>query len=68
MHDKLFNKVNAIDTGGFVPESQYSTDKSGLEKKINDGDKNIPDSNGLVKKIIMLRSLRLKIKQLVLMV
>ena len=39
--------VNAIDTNGFVLKTQYNTDKSRLEKKINDADKNIPDTNGL---------------------
>ena len=52
---KLFTKVNAIDTSGFVSKTQYNTNKSGLEKKINDGNKNKTDRNGLVKKMIMLR-------------
>ena len=31
-------KVNAIDTSGFVLKTQYNTDKSNLEKKIDDAD------------------------------
>ena len=47
-YDKLVAKVNNIDTSGFILQTQYSTDKSDLEKKISDGDKTIPDSSGLV--------------------
>ena len=50
LYDKLVIKVNAIDTGVFVLKTQYDTDKSGLEKKINDADKKISDTSGLVKK------------------
>ena len=32
-------KVNAIDTNGFELKTNYDTDKSDLEKKINDADK-----------------------------
>ena len=31
-------KVNAIDTSGFVLKTQYNTNKSNLEKKIDDAD------------------------------
>ena len=31
-------KVNAIDTSGFVLKTQYNTDMSNLEKKIDDAD------------------------------
>ena len=41
-YDKLVTK--------FVLKTQYNTDKPGLEKKINDADKKIPDTSGLVKK------------------
>ena len=34
VYDKLFAKVNAIDTSRFVIKAQYSTDKSDLEKKL----------------------------------
>ena len=36
---KLVNEVNTIDTRGFALSTQYNTDKSGLEKKIDDNDK-----------------------------
>ena len=48
--DKLVAKVNNIDTSGFVSKTKYDTDKSDLEKKITDADKEIPDTSGLVKK------------------
>ena len=35
----------------FVLKIQYNTDKSGLEKKIDDAGKKIPDTSGLVKNI-----------------
>ena len=50
VYDKLIAKVNAIDTSGFVLKTHYKTDKSDLEKKINDVDKKIPDTSELVKK------------------
>ena len=49
MYDKVVAKVNAIDNSGFVLKTQYNTDKSGLEKKIDDADKKISDTSGLVK-------------------
>ena len=58
MYDKLVTEVNIIDTSGFVLNTQYDTDKWGLEKKIS-------NTIGLIKKqIIMLRQLRLKVKRL----
>ena len=50
MYDNLVAKVSNIDTSGFVVKTKYDTDKSSLEKKINDADKNIPSTSGLVKK------------------
>ena len=38
MYDELATRVNVIDTKGFVLKTQYNTDNSGLEKKINDAD------------------------------
>ena len=55
--DEIVTKVNAIDTSRFVLKTQYNTDKSGLENKIDVADK----------QIIMLRSLTLKVKYLVLL-
>ena len=43
VYDKLFAKVNSINTSGFVLKTKYDTDKSELENKI-------PDTSGLVKK------------------
>ena len=43
MYDKLVEKVNNIDTSGFVLKTKCDTDKSVLERKI-------PDTSGLVKK------------------
>ena len=47
VYDKLIIKLNAIDTkiestSGLVTESQYDSDKQGLEKKIEDNTKKIP--------------------------
>ena len=41
MHDKLVEKVNKIDTSGFVLKIKYETDKSELEKKTS----NVTDCN-----------------------
>ena len=39
-YDKLVAKVDNIDTTAFVLKTTYDTDKSVLEKKITDADKN----------------------------
>ena len=64
MYDKLVMKVKVIDNNGFLLKTQYNTDKSGLEKKIDDADKKYLMLVGLLKK---LRSLRLKLKYLLLL-
>ena len=51
VYDKLFPKVNNIDTSGFVLKTKYTADKSDLEKKISDTVKKIPDTRELVKKL-----------------
>ena len=51
MYGKLVTEVNNIDTSGFLLKTKYNTDKSDLEKKINDADKKIPDTSRLVKKV-----------------
>ena len=51
-YDKLAEKANNIDTTGFVLKTTYDTDKSDLEKKINDAEKKISDPSDLVKKQI----------------
>ena len=43
VYDKLVEKVNNIDTSGFVLKTKYGTDKSEREKKN-------PDTSDLVKK------------------
>ena len=50
MFGKLVTKVNTIGTSGFVLKTQYNTDNSGLEQKIDEADKEIPDTSGFVKK------------------
>ena len=50
VYDKLVAKVNFIDISGFVLKTKYDTDKSNLENKISNADKNIPDTSGLAKK------------------
>ena len=47
LYDKLVTKVNGIDSSGFAVKTQYDTEKSGLEKKINDAEKKVPDTSGL---------------------
>ena len=44
MYDKLVEKVNNIDTGGFILKAKYDTDKKEVENKI-------PDTSRLAKKI-----------------
>ena len=39
VYDKLAANVNAIHTNRYVLRSKYDTDKSDLEKEINDTDK-----------------------------
>ena len=43
-YDKLVEKVDNIDSTGFVLKTTYDTGKSDLEKKISDADKKIPDN------------------------
>ena len=43
VYNKLFAKVDNIDTSDFVLKTKYNTDKTKLENKI-------PDTSGLVKK------------------
>ena len=44
MYNKLFAKVDNIDTSDFVLKTKYNTDKTELEKKI-------PDATDFVKKV-----------------
>ena len=58
VNDELVEKVNNIDTNGFVLKTKYDTDKSDLEKIINDADKKMPNISGLKKQIMMLKLLK----------
>ena len=58
MYDELVEKVNNINSSGFVLKNKYNTDKANLERKISDADKKIPDTSGFVKIIIMLTLLK----------
>ena len=49
-YNKLFTKVDNIDTTGFVLKTTYDSDKSDLEKKVSDADKKIPDTSSLAEK------------------
>ena len=49
-YDKLVEKVDNIDTTGFVLKTTCDTDKSDLEKKISDANKKIPDTRDPAKK------------------
>ena len=62
VYHKLVSKVNATDTSGFVLKTKYDTDISELENKI-------PDTCGLVKRLIMIiRFLKYKVKFLMLLI
>ena len=50
VYNKLIDKVNNVDTSGFILKTKYDTHKLDLQKKISDADKKIPDTNGFVKK------------------
>ena len=50
LYDNIVAKVSAIDISGFVLITQNSTDKLVIEKKIDDADKKMLDTNELVKK------------------
>ena len=49
-YNKLVNKMNNIDTSGFILKTKYDADELQLEKKI-------PDTSGLVKKLIIILKL-----------
>ena len=67
--NNLVDKVNNIDTTGFVSKTKYGNDGADLEKKISDMDKKIPDiSNFLKKTDLNAKLLKWKAKYLVLLV
>ena len=49
-NDKLAANINTIDTSVFVLKTQYNTDKSSLEKKVDDANKKITDTSRLLEK------------------
>ena len=56
VYDKSVEKVNNIDTSGFALITKYGKDRTELENEI-------PDTSGCVKRqIIMLKSLKLRVK------
>ena len=68
LNGNLATKVNSIDTNWFVLKAQYNTDKSGFEKKLMTLARKYLLLVELFKKqIIILRSLRLKVKYLLLL-
>ena len=52
VYNKLVTKVNKIDTTGFVLKTEYGTDKSDLEKKIDDAEKKFLILMGLLRRRI----------------
>ena len=59
VYDKLVANVNNIDTSEFVLKTIYDTDKSNLEKKISDADKNYLILVGILEKqVLMLKLLK----------
>ena len=68
VNGNLATKVNSIDTNWFVLKAQYNTDKSDFEKKLMTLARKYLLLVELFKKqIIILRSLRLKVKNLLLL-
>ena len=46
-YNTLKNKVDAIDTSGFVTRTKFTTDSNALDDKIDNVEKKIPDISGL---------------------
>ena len=47
IYNTLKNKVDAIDTSGFVTRTKFTTDSNALDDKIDNVEKKIPDISGL---------------------
>ena len=64
VYDKLFTKVNAIDTrtprrtSTSVTKIQFDSDNQDLEKKIEDFNKKIPNNGELVNRLIITQNLQ----------
>ena len=54
-HNTLKNKVDAIDTSGFVTRTKFTTDTNALDSKIDKIEKKIPDISGLATKLSVTR-------------
>ena len=49
-YNTLKNKIDAIDTSGFVTRTKFTTDTNALDDKIDKIEKKIPDNSGLATK------------------
>ena len=49
-YNTLKNKIDAIDTSGFVTRTKFTTDTNALDDKIDKVEKKIPDTSGLATK------------------
>ena len=49
-YNTVFNKVDAIDTSGFVSRTKFTTDTNALDDKIDKVENKIPDMSGLATK------------------
>ena len=54
-YNTLKNKVDAIDTSGFVTRTKFTTDTNALDDKIDKIEKKIPDISGLATKLSVTR-------------
>ena len=57
LYDNSFTKVYSTDTSVLVLKNQYSTDKSSRKKKIDNALQEIPDTDGVDKKQIIMQIL-----------
>ena len=49
-YNTLKNKIDAVDTSGFVTRTKFTTDTNAVDDKIDKVEKKIPDISGLVTK------------------
>ena len=49
-YNTLKNKVDAIDTSGFVTRTNFTTDTNALDDKIDKFEKKLPNISGLITK------------------
>ena len=55
-YNTLKNKVDAIDTSGFVTRTKFTADTNALDDKIDKVEKKIPDISGLTTESSVLSS------------